>query len=138
MWRVYLTWMVFLIKLFCILTWEIFFPFCFYLFFGTVDGMKKRVARAGHLLNTYPELRTVIASKTSASATMPSPTNGTKDENTDERKRKLARMEMVRDMMSSENKAPTIIVSLSTSFLFDFLILFFIIFCSFLFFRLCH
>lgn len=75
-----------------------------------VDRIKKRVARAGHLLNTHPELRTVIASpKTCVSSTMPSPRNGTKDENTDERKRKLARMEIVRDMLGADKKAATVV-----------------------------
>lgn len=79
-----------------------------------VDGIKKRVARAGHLLNTHPELRTVIASpKTGVSSTMPSPRNGTKDENTDERKRKLARMEIVRDMLGTDKKAATFVVSIA-------------------------
>ncbi|CAE1275103.1 NPHP4 [Acanthosepion pharaonis] len=86
-----------------------------------VDGIKKRVARAGHLLNTHPELRTVIASpKTGVSSTMPSPRNGTKDENTDERKRKLARMEIVRDMLGTDKKAATFVVSIAPHPLFSF------------------
>lgn len=87
---------------------SIFFCVC------AVDRIKKRVARAGHLLNTHPELRTVIASpKTCVSSTMPSPRNGTKDENTDERKRKLARMEIVRDMLGADKKAATVVVSIA-------------------------